>query len=65
MISGIKNYFPQVPCESAAKSKRNKPVNPTLALEVKQVIQLIRGYLFMSMFGLERCLITIYVYKIA
>ena len=32
MISGFKHYFPQVPYESAAKCKRNKPVNPTIKL---------------------------------
>ena len=31
MISGFKHYFPQVPNESAAKSK-NKPVYPTIKL---------------------------------
>ena len=32
IISGFKHYFPQVPCNSAAKSKKNKPVNPTIKL---------------------------------
>ena len=32
MISDFKHYFLQVPCESAAKSKKNTPFNPTIKL---------------------------------